>query len=218
MKVFAAVIGAAIGAAGCVDMDFDQGVKGSGVLKNEERSVGDFSKIESKGAFDVFVKIGPRGKIKLEGDDNLLPLVSTSVEKGTLILSTQESINPKKDMKVWITVPKLDAFELKGAGDVSFEDLNQDTFDLKVKGAGDISGNGRVKTLSVQVDGAGDVEFFDVKAEEIDATIRGAGDLDVYASKRLTAKVFGVGDIRYKGRPAKITREVKGLGDISAAN
>jgi hypothetical protein len=208
-----------LGSVGCMDMDmnFDQGVKGSGKVTTENRSVGKFSKINMKGAYDVEVNVGPDTSLKITGDDNLLKLVETNVVDGALVLSTTKNVHPsKKGLKISITTPNLDAFSLKGAGDVNIDGIKGNSFTANLFGAGDLTAKGNVDNLDATLKGAGDLKLYDLHAANVNAQLSGAGDMNVWASKYLNAKMSGVGDLSYKGHPAKVDKDKSGVGNISA--
>ena len=62
--------------------------------------------------------------------------------------------------------------------------------------------------------GAGDVNARELDADEVDVNISGAGDVEVTALKRIDARISGVGEIDYWGRPEKERTRVSGIGDI----
>lgn len=203
------------GTVGCQDMMFgNDGVQGSGRSATESRKIGNFSRIETKGAFDVKVKVGPVASLQIKGDDNLLKLIETTVDNGTLLLSTKENINPKKDIVVTITTPRLQSFNLKGAGDVDIDGVKEEKFTLDLRGAGDMNVRGTARDLEITLKGAGDMDLYDLRAENVRASLRGAGDIRVYASRYLKAEVMGAGDLHYKGHPEKVEKAASGIGDI----
>ena len=205
---------------GCVGLNLDlgPGVQGSGKEATEHRDVKDFSKIDTHGAFDVAVKCGPSRSVEITGDDNLVKLVETTVEDGTLTLTSEKNLHAKKGLKVTITTPHLTSFSLKGAGDVSIDGVNEKDFTVDLKGAGDLTASGKADNLNVTLKGAGDVKMYDLHADNVTATLNGAGDLNVWASKYLSAKMSGAGDLSYKGHPAKVDKDKTGVGDISEAD
>ena len=214
------LVGVIGGSAGCMDMNlsFGPGVQGSGKAGSETRDVSSFEKIEMRGAYDVEVKVGDKQHVEISGDDNLLKLVETSVKDGTLILSTKENVHPKTKLKVLISAPNLQAFSLKGAGDVNIQGVHEDNFTIDLRGAGDLTASGEAKKLDVTLKGAGDLKLYDLRAESASVDLSGAGDVNVYASKFLKAKVSGVGDLSYKGHPATVEKTKSGVGDINDAD
>jgi hypothetical protein len=203
---------------GCIGMDlhFDDGVKGSGKVIQEQRKVSGFSKIDMKGAYDVEVKVGPATKVELKGDDNLLKLIETSVENGSLVLSSKKNLRPTKGLRVTISTPNLTAFLLKGAGDVNIEGINTKEFTVDLRGAGDLLASGKADKVNAVLKGAGDMNLYGLRASNVDAELSGAGDMNVWASKHLKARMSGVGDLSYKGNPATVDKSKSGIGSISA--
>jgi hypothetical protein len=47
--------------------------------------------------------------------------------------------------------------------------------------------------------------------------VNGSGDITVKVVGTLDARISGSGDVRYKGTPAEIKKQVSGSGDISPA-
>jgi hypothetical protein len=198
-----------------MDLSFDQGIKGSGKIATDHRTVTKFSKIDTKGAYDVEVKVGSDTSVTVSGDDNLLKLVETKVEDGTLTISTVKNVHPRKSLKVIVTTPSLDTFALHGAGDVNIAGIKGKSFTATLHGAGDFTASGEVTNLDATLKGAGDMNLYGLHAANVNATLNGAGDLSVWASKYLNAKMSGVGDLSYKGHPVKVDRDKSGVGDIN---
>src|SRR4051812_25644578 len=89
--------------AGChFDMDFSQGVDGSGKAISESKTVGSFTKIREDGAANLYVKVGPSTSVKVEGDDNIVPMVKCTVEDGTLVIKTKGNFHPKTKLLVTV--------------------------------------------------------------------------------------------------------------------
>jgi len=210
----------AMASVGCVamDMNFGQGVQGSGKMATEHRKVSGFTKIDTEGAYDIVVKIGPAAGMDITGDDNLVKLVETKMKGDTLVVSTKKDIHSKKGLKITITTPSLTSFSLEGAGDVDISGVKDSNFSVALSGAGDLKAVGQTKNLHASLSGAGDMKLFDLQAESVDATLSGTGDLKVYASKKLKANMSGVGDISYKGHPGDVQKSSSGVGDINSAD
>ena len=182
-----------------------------------ERTVDEYTSIELIGAADVHVTVGDDYYLKIEGPKDRLENLTTVVEDGTLTISEDSTgLFTTGSIEIWITMPAISAFTLSGAGDVVIEGVAGESFELTVRGAGDVEVSGEVDTATISVSGAGDVDAKDLIAKDATVTVRGAGDVDVYASESLTATVQGFGDVTYFGDPATVTPEVKGMGDISA--
>ena len=217
--------------------DFIDGrrVDGNGNMKTEDRSVSEFRGVESSGSFDVYVSTGPQS-VKIEADENLLPLIETNVEGDQLKINSKRGFNLESHngIKIFVTAPTFTKIHSYGSGNIISQSKISGTspLDLGVTGSADIkvevevpevsaditgSGNifikGETKKFTAQVSGSGSVKGFDLKSEETKMEIAGSGDADVFASVKLTVQVSGSGDIRYKGNPS-IEQQVSGSGSV----
>ncbi len=211
---------AALASGGCTDLvlgSIGNQIKGSGRAAHESRSVGDFHKVRDDGAANLLIQVGPAASIRVEGDDNIVPLVRTRVENGELVVETKKNFRPKNRLLVTITAPNLDAVHLDGAANVTVQNVRSDSFAVSLDGAGNVSIEGHVGTLSASLDGAGNLKLRDLQAKSASATVDGAGNVDVWASDSLTASINGVGNIRYKGTPS-VQKAINGVGRIEQAD
>ena len=80
-------------------------VVGNGQLTTQERSVSRAERIKLAGSFDVEITQGPATSVKVEADENILPVILTREEDGFLLIKTKEhySISTNNPIKVYIT-------------------------------------------------------------------------------------------------------------------
>jgi hypothetical protein len=88
-------------------------------------------------------------------------------------------------------------------------------FHAQVKGSGDITAEGVVDEVEIEVSGCGDIQLEKLSCDTADAMINGSGGIVVKVSKELKAQVSGSGDIVYLGTPI-VTKTVSGSGDARA--
>src|SRR5215211_4490200 len=94
--------------AGC-HHNMRAGVKGSGKRVTEKRNLAPFTSIETNGAFNIDVVCQKDVGMELEGDDNILPLVSSEVSNNVLRLKPSQSYSVEDPIVLKITVPNLEA-------------------------------------------------------------------------------------------------------------
>jgi hypothetical protein len=107
---------------------------------------------------------------------------------------------------------------LEGFGDLELNDIDRETLDILVEGAGDIEARGRVGQLNLTVEGAGDADLDELFATNAEIRIEGAGQAEVRASDRANVVIEGVGEVDFAGRPANLTQEVSGIGSVNISN
>jgi putative autotransporter adhesin-like protein len=218
---------------------FGKRVTGSGNIKTETRSAGQFNAVDVSGAIDVYVKTDSVSSIRVEADDNLLEFVETHNDGGTLHIHERNGFNlrSRKDIKVYVSGPEFRHFEASGACEIISENkiTSPSTIDIDVSGASginlelnapavkaDLSGacnvtlKGETKNLDLNGSGASKFYCFDLLAEDVDVEISGAGHADVSASVKLAVGVSGAGTVKYKGNPS-VNQRVSGAGSVSKA-
>jgi len=252
--------------------------KGSGVVKEETRTVANFSRLELALPATVTLSQGPAESLTISADDNLLPLMTTRVENDELIIEADKSrgFSTTREIRIRLTVKSLNGIRIQGSGDVVGDQLKCDKLDIAIAGSGDVNfksirtdefrigingsgdvavaalesksveaaihGSGDIRlpslqatrvnisvngsgdvlaagnadTVDIEIKGSGDVRTGKLIAREAGVTIMASGDAVVHAKEKLTASVYGSGDVRYAGSPAQVSRTVKGSGSIEA--
>ena len=214
-------------------------VKGNGNMTTETRTTRDYDGVKCAGSMDYILVAGTEGKIKLEGESNLLKHIVTEIKGGNLVVKTEKGINlsPSWNKTIKITIPFKDIsnVSLAGSGDLWNEDkINATNFDVSLAGSGDViinvdassvksslagSGDltikGSTNELIVKLAGSGDIHAFGLQANNTTASLAGSGDIEIVSNKSLKARVSGSGDIDYKGNPDKEDTKVSGSGSIS---
>lgn len=103
------------------------GVKGSGNVKTEKREVSNFKSIDVSGAFEVEITAQKDFSLEVEADDNLLELIKTEVDDGTLEIKSQKSLKTSNPLKIRISAPDINSLELSGASKVTLVNLSNES-------------------------------------------------------------------------------------------
>jgi len=188
---------------------------GSGTMKVEKRTVPSFNAVSISGAYDVEIVVQKEQSVEIEGDDNLLPLITTDVRGGVLDIDNTKGFSTKNKLHLRISVPNLNAVSTSGASDIVISAVKSDEFNIDVSGAGSLQLSGETKTLEVKQSGAGDVDAKELHAEKVNVESSGAASAEVYASEELRASVSGAGNIDYYGDPKTVNKDASGAGSIT---
>lgn len=234
-----ALILAAASLTSCTDM-LDC-IQGSGVFRTSLRTeitpnVADtpFTRVRLEGSVDVILSQGPYA-ITIEGDDNLIDLVTTTVSSGTLVVDNRECYSSSRPLVARVSLPKLEALSINGSGDAgATTGFTADQISIAISGSGDIelgvetpqlntssSGSGDISLRGhaarhlVELSGSGDLGALDLQTEETSYTSRGSGDGRIAVSRSLVVEMSGSGDLAYRGSPADYRANVTGSGEVS---
>jgi hypothetical protein len=216
--MFASLVGSAaamVVASGCVFAG--PGVKGSGNARTETRSHEQFDRVAVRGVGEVNIVIGAEHRVTVTADDNLLPIYTSSVVSGELVLEPSESIQPKTPIRVEIVMPALRSASIVGSGDLNVTGLAQKEVEFKIAGSGELTGSGSVETVSTSIKGSGSIRLPDLAVRDATVSISGSGETVVNASENLSASISGSGDVRYVGNPKNVQKSISGAGEVAPA-
>jgi hypothetical protein len=218
---------------------YEGGAAGSGKIASQTREASGFQALSMDYPADVFIQQGANESVKLEGDDNLLPQLSTQVTGGTLRITNSEPswsrrVNPSKPVRITITVKDLHKIDFSSAGEVRVDSLETDTLEVTLSGAGHLtinnlsakklvcnlsgagsfSANGVASTLNINISGVGSFDGGGLTGSDASVHLSGVGSATVHPKDTLSAEVSGVGSVRYYGNP-RVDKQVSGLGTVS---
>lgn len=188
-------------------------VVGNGQVAKETRDIAAFDTLRLEIAANVTITIGKPGPLTIEADENILPLIETTIKDGKLQITAKRSFSSKKPVIITGSAANIAAVEVSGSGGVTVTGLDNETLAIALKGSADVTVQGRTAKLNVDLKGSGDVSCYELAADDVNVNIKGSGDVEVSAATTLNATVMGSGDITYKGSPRVKTRVI-GSGDI----
>ena len=201
---------------GCGSLKWGRkGTTGSGTVKTEKRDVGAFSSVDVSGAYEVEIVCQKQPGLEVEGDDNILPLVKTYVKNNTLYITSEQSFNVRRAIKVRITTDNLEGVSSSGASQITLEGVKNEQLVIETSGASKIDAAGETKTLEIESSGASKVDVRDLRAARVKVSLSGAGHANVYASEEVNADVSGAASVTYSGEPKVVNKSVSGGGSIN---
>ena len=209
-------------------------MRGSGSVISESRSVSGFTHIMLKGGGRVSVEVTGEESLTIEAEENLMPLLTSEVEDGVLVLASSEDISPTQDIVYAITVDGLSGVTIQGSGELSAPDVETSAFEAIASGSGelflpnlntqelvvritrprDAEVSGSASHLELDVSGSGSYLGQDLVAMTANVDNSGSGDATVNVSDNLKATLNGSGSIIYYGEPESVDSSVSGSGEI----
>jgi hypothetical protein len=190
-------------------------VRGNGVIKSENRSVGDFTAVDVSGNTNVYVKQDSIVSVRVEADENLLPYIVVENRNGTLVIHQKEGTNLRatKSVKVYLSGPSFTAFDASGACNYYTENklISTTPVKLHLSGASDAKLELKAPSIDAEVTGAGTLTL---SGETRD--LSGASNAEVFASVKLDVHASGASDVRYKGNAA-VSPDVSGASSVKKA-
>jgi len=199
-------------ASGCHYRIHDE-VAGSGVRQAQKRDLPAFTSISTEGAFDVDVVCQKPQSVEVEGDDNILPLITTEVSDNVLHIRNLRGYSTHDSIRVKITVPNLDGLSASGAGKIDISGLKNNKFEVDMSGAPSVKVSGDTKVVDIDTSGAGKIDAHKLRASRAIVDSKGVSRVEVYATEELNVTVSGPSHVIYEGNPT-INKTVHGPGSV----
>jgi hypothetical protein len=210
-------------------------VQGSGTIKKQNRELAHFTGVSMSLAGSLELRMGNTESVSVETDDNLLPLVETVVEDGTLRVRTAKKHMSLEahTLKIVVTARTIDhlslggsgtidadtlrspklQLDLGGSGTITIKNVESDTLAVALGGSGAVKAGGSARKLSVSIGGSGDVQAESLKADDVSVNIGGSGQATVAPKQALSVSIAGSGDVNYYGDPA-VNKSIVGSGGV----
>jgi hypothetical protein len=189
------------------------GIRGNGHIKTEERPLAVFASLDAGGAFEIEWQNGSPA-LRITTDENLLRYIQSNVSDNTLRLRAREHVWPTHGIKVVISSPTRTGGKIRGAVKLTAKQLSGPIFALEAKGASQVSLDGSVDRLLVDMTGASQLAADGLQAKTAEISTTGAGDAEVAVTDTLKVVITGAGKVTYSGNPPTIKKQIAGAGTI----
>lgn len=153
---------------------FAETTRGSGNVQRETRAVGSFTGVSVSSGIRGEVKVGTQ-RVELEADDNVLPIIETVVEDGTLMVRFKHhgSLRTETPIVVRVTAPSIEALDASGGSSIRAEVASSDDLSIQSSGGGEVHvKHVAVKKLHADVSGGGGL-FLDGAADQVRLALSG---------------------------------------------
>jgi hypothetical protein len=188
-------------------------IAGSGKLQKQKRDVGSFKSISTEGAFDIEIVCQKPQSLEIEGDDNVLPLVSTEVSNNVLHIRSLRAYSVSEPITLKISAPDLEGISVSGAGTIQVSGLKNEKFEIDANGAPAIRASGETRVLNIDTNGAGKIDTHKLRAAQVVVDSKGVSSVEVYASEQLDVTVSGPSHVIYQGN-AVVHKTIHGPGSV----
>ncbi|WP_298518532.1 head GIN domain-containing protein [uncultured Kordia sp.] len=217
------------------DFNFSSGIAGNRNVVTEERDVDQrFTIIKASEGLDVYITQSETASIEVEADENIIGLIATDINNGTLRIHTEKNIGRCKAKKVHVSVPNIEKIvgtsgsDVYGTNTIVTEDLEVKSnsgadVNLEVEAeyvtcssssGADIKISGTADSLEASASSGSDIHAKELTVKDCNASVSSGADITVYVTEKLTANSSSGGDISYYGNPESVTKNKSVAGGI----
>ena len=185
---------------------------------NEERDVTGFTRVVLALPGELEIVQNGAESVSVEAEEALLPNVRTRVQGNTLVIDTDApNFSTNQPLRFTVYMYELTGLTVEGAGEVIAENLELETLELSIDGAGSAALSGEAQEVVVAIDGAGEVYARGLESNTVTLVLNGVGEVEACALESFNAEVNGAGGVRYYGDPDETEVSVNGAGDVERA-
>ncbi len=234
-KIIIAIV-VALFATSC-KLDLDNGIDGSGNVITETRTINEpFSKISVNSGIEVIVEQANNINVEVEADDNIIKHITTKVENGTLVISTDEDIDSAEKEIVRVKMPTIQSLETTSGSNISSSNtlkgtslvaksssgseieiaVEYDNVKTESTSGSEITLSGKALSLSTSSSSGSQINAESLLANNVNSQSTSGSSTDVHPLVKLTAKASSGSSIGYDGTPKNIEKEETSGGSVSA--
>ena len=181
---------------------------GDGGATTISRDVAPFSRISVGSKILAEITIGTASRLELEGDRNLVAVVTSRSENGTLTLKPTGPIRPSMTLRARISVPSLDSAHATGAAVIDIQGLAAEKFEARTERAGKVQAQGAAKALVLDGKDAGAFDFRKVAASSATVRLERGARAELGYLENLDVTLSGAAMALYEGTP-EIKKSIK---------
>lgn len=212
------------------------GIKGNGNVQTEQRKITEpFTKISVNRGLEVIVEQGDEVLVEVEADENLLSHITTKVENGTLIVTTDENIYSAKSEIIRVKMPTIEALEASGGSNLSSNEtlkglnlvvksdsgseidanVEFDNITSESTSGSNISLTGKALKYTSSSSSGSETDAKNLLANDVISQSTSGSSSEVHPIVSLKAKASSGASIEYEGTPKNISKEENSGGSVS---
>ena len=217
------------------------GIKGNGNVQTDKRTITEkFTKISVNRGIDVIVEQSDAVEVTVEADQNLLSHITTKVENGTLIVSSDVNVYNAESETVHVKMPAVSGLEstsgstvktngtlksittvsdiriISSSGSEIEATLEYDAINAESSSGSTITLSGKALKLRTATSSGSNIDAETLLANEVTAEATSGSSNEVHPLVNLIAKASSGASIDYSGTPKNISKEETSGGSVSS--
>jgi Putative auto-transporter adhesin, head GIN domain len=162
---------------------------------------------------DLVLTQGPVVKLTISGPKEILDKLI--VGAGAIRTDSGEDLNDDYRLKIIMTAPGIQKFELNGDQNMVIEGYNQPMLGLDITGSGGASVKGVAQSVQLSVAGSGRADLADLVIGDAVVDISGSGHAKLGPKGAVKVDISGSGDVELTAKPKSLSSDISGSGHVS---
>jgi hypothetical protein len=199
--------------------DFGPGIKGNGVVVEENREItDDFTEVSASEGIEVTVTQAADFEITVEGDENIIDLIGTDIKNGKLRIHAIENIG-RATKKVHVSLPQITALRSSSGADLRAENeikadhleidassgalvqlsISAEDVDIDASSGANLDLSGSAQKAFIDGSSGANINAKKLFTTECNAEASSGSNIGIHVSQSLTADASSGGNISYSG-------------------
>jgi len=212
------------------------GIIGNGDVQVEKRIIKEkFTKIEANSGVEVVIEQGNDITVEVEADSNIIKHITTKVENGTLVVSTDASFYNTEAETVRVKMPVIEALEATSGSSIDTQktirgvnlvaktssgsgmelDVEYDKVSTESSSGSTLEVSGKAMKFNASSSSGSSIDAQSLLSNDVIAQATSGSSIDVHPLVSLNAKSSSGASIDYDGTPKNISKEETSGGSVS---
>jgi hypothetical protein len=185
-------------------------VVGQGTVTTEDRTTSEFQHLSVGGGLRVIVTAGSALSVTLAAQPNLLPLITTEVDGGQLVVNVNSpGISSSQPITLTATVPDLQSITLSGGANGTLTSTAAD-LGVDVSGGAWLEATGSATSLTLSASGGGQARLSDFIVQSASITLSGGAVAELNVVSDLSGTASEGANLRLTQRPTSLSVTTSG--------
>ncbi len=179
-------------------------VRGEGEVIAQDRTSGDFQRLSVGGGLAVVASTGSPASVTLSAQPNLLPLVTTEVRDGQLIVNVSPpGFSATRPVTLTVVAPELRSITLSGGTTGALELVGMDLA-IDLSGGAVLQATGRAESLAVTASGGARAKLGELAATSASVDLSGGAEAELDVTDSVDGTASGGATVRLTRQPASV--------------
>jgi Putative auto-transporter adhesin, head GIN domain len=218
------------------NIDFDNAIDGNGNVKTETRTINQpFTKISVSRGIEVVLEQNETVFVEVETDENLLKHITTTVENGTLIVTSDENIDESEARLVRIKMPTIESLETTSGSSLKTKNtirginlsaksssgseltatVEYEKVHAESTSGSDLTLTGKALKLESASSSGSQINADKLLVNEVNAQATSGSSTDVHALVKIDGKASSGASVNFDGKPKTVKKEESSGGSVS---
>jgi hypothetical protein len=207
---------------------------GSGNVISEERKVEGFKSVSVSAGINLFIIQNGSETLKIEAEDNLMPIIITEVKNGKLEIRYRQFLsfgfNATRPVNVYVTVKELNGINASSGASIKSEEIRTDILKINLSSGalGEIivqssqinadasSGSiirisGKTDNQNINLSSSGNYDAENLISKTAYANVSSGSSAKINVADKLDVNISSGGIVQYKGTP-KVSTNISSGG------